>query len=212
MRTLPLSGFLGLHHAASDLRELGLATLSDGVNRPTERAARLLAHIDNARSEAVQRQATQEPLTIVGIPSEPLTYAGILNALAGLNDVLFVDPYLASVDLESLQKVGTVTRVLTGSRVVRDRGESGDRRTLLAISAGLKPELIVRTSLDIHDRYAIPASGPGLMLGASLGGTKTTTVLELSDEATGTIRDAHETVWRAAAPIDPLVPPQGTNA
>lgn len=207
LRSFPLSGFVGLHHVASDLRELGLVTAERGVNRPTERAQRLLKHTDIARLGAAEQSQNHEPRTIIGVPSEPLTYAGILTAMAGLNSVLFVDPYLAAVDLEVLQQVGTVSRVVTGPRLVKDRNEQGDRGTLLAISAGQKPELQVRISSGIHDRYAIPASGAGFMLGASLGGTKTTVVIELSEQATQTVRRAHETLWEDAAPVNPIIPP-----
>ncbi|CAN7412302.1 hypothetical protein [Microbacterium sp. Be9] len=207
LRSFPLSGFVGFQYIASDLRELGLATAERGVNRPTERAQRLLNHTDTARLEAADRSQNHEPRTIIGVPSEPLMYAGILSALAGLNSVLFVDPYLAAVDLEVLQRVGTVSRVLTGSRLVRDRDEQGDRETLLAISAGQQPELQVRISAGIHDRYALPASGAGFMLGASLGGTKTTVVIELSEEATRDLRETHEVLWQNAAPVSPIIPP-----
>lgn len=207
MRSFGLSGFMGLHHVASDLRELGLAVSTGELNRPTDRAPRLLTYLDTSRSAAAQVDQRPGPETIIGVPSEPLTYAGILSALAGLDDVLFVDPYLAAIDLEALQKVGTVSRALTGSRLVRDRDERGDRATLLAISAGRDPRLAVRVSAEIHDRYAIPSSGAGLMLGASLGGTKTTTILELSAEATQLVRANHERLWDSAQPISPIVAP-----
>lgn len=207
LRSFPLSGLVGFQYIASDLRQLGLATAEHGVNRPTVRAQRLLNHVDTARQEAAGRSQNHEPRTIIGVPSEPLTYAGILSAITGLNSVLFVDPYLAVVDLEVLQQVGTVSRVLTGPRLVRDRNEQGDRETLLAISAGRKPELPVRVSTGIHDRYALPASGAGFMLGASLGGTKVTVVIELSEEATQSVRETHEVLWRGAAPVSPIIPP-----
>lgn len=202
-----LTGSTGVHHVPSDLVSLGLADFFGGVYVPTDSGRRIIAYIDNERAAADQRETNHEPLTIIGIPSAPITYAGILTALAGLSEVLFVDPYLAAVDLGSLQRIPTVTRVLTGERLVGDRSEKGDRKTLLGIAAGSRPDLTVRTSTAIHDRYAIPSVGAGFILGASMGGKKLTTILELSDEAMATIRAKHEAIWADAAEVEPIVPP-----
>ena len=207
MRTFTFASTLLYTNVPMDLVALGLARTLSGTFFPTDRGRHLIEYTDATRRAAVRDGQGSESRTIIGVPSEPLTYASILAALAGLEEVLFIDPYLGAVDLEKLQEIRTVRRILTGERRVHDRNETGDRRTLLAVTAGRDTRVAVRTSSAIHDRYAIPANGPGLMLGASLGGTKTTVVLELSIDATQEIRERHETIWRQAVPIEPITAP-----
>lgn len=207
MASFPLSGFRGMRHVGSDLVALGLAEVALGGLQPSARAEAFLARVDRDQQRLLQDGMQGSGAAIVGVPNEPLVYASILTELARLDDVLFVDPYLAADDLVVLQQLDTIGRVLTGSKLVHDRREQGNRRALLAIAVGKKPGLEVRTSREIHDRYAIPRSGAGLMLGASLGSAKMTTVIRLSDEVTATLRAHLEGVWIGADPVDALTAP-----
>lgn len=209
LRNFGLAGHYGYLNEAPDLVALGLASQNLDTFTPTDAGRRLLESIDNAHNTAALQPGADEPTVIVGVPRERLFYSEILGEIVGKDDVLFVDPYLAAADLRVLSRLSAVTRVLTGSRPVADRGERDPERRVeaLAIVAGSRENLEVRLTAAIHDRFVLPARAPGLTLGASLAGSKITTAIELSPERSALIRDQHEEIWTQATPIDPIAPP-----
>lgn len=188
------------------LVNLGLASgsFSRGY-RPTDRAGLMLDALnrEDDRLQAASDSLREEPLTMVGKLDNPVFYAGLLREIAAMNGVLIVDPYLPTIEIPALGQIPSVTRVLTGSRPVRDeapRAQSTEQRRIqLAINLGaVDGRLQLRTANDIHDRYALPASGRGLLIGGSLGGRKVTTVVELSESATAQNRAHCDDIWDRA--------------
>jgi len=208
-RGLGLSGVFGLHHIADDLVALGLATSERGGYVPTDAGHRALANIDAATEAAARRTPDSAPVAVIGVARERVFYTAILGQLIDLTDVLVVDPYLGADDVQVLTRITSVSRVLTGPRPVRDRNEKDEtsRRDHLALAAGSRPGLEVRLTTAIHDRYMLPSEGAGLMLGASLGGSKVTTAVELSDDTTAEHRSTFDTIWAGADPVDPIIIP-----
>ncbi|WP_456506166.1 hypothetical protein [Arthrobacter sp. UYCu723] len=208
---LPLSGMMGSNFAAEDLETLGLIQRAGSAYSASEQGRKMIGYLDSRNIEPDTPPQTEELLHLVGKPSDPHFYAQVLSTLNNMDSVLLVDPYLAVADLNVITRVGKVSRVLTGPRPVIDRGESrndpGARHVALRISAGTNPRMDVRISTAIHDRYALPASGTGYMMGASMGSRKVTALVELSQSATKKLLEEHSEIWSAAEKIDPIVAP-----
>lgn len=163
MSGFPLSGMMGGNYVADDLESLGLIQRAGNTYFASEQGRNMIGYLHSQRIETSSPPGTDESLFLVGKPRDPLFYAGVLSTLSKMDSVLLVDPFLAVADLNVIAQVGTVSRVLTGPRPVIDRGEprnDKDERLLgLRFSAGISPQMDVRTSTAIHDRYALPASG-----------------------------------------------------
>ncbi len=213
-RGLGLSGVLGYQHIADDLVALGLATNALGSYRPTHAGQRALANIDAATEAATRRTPDSAPVAVIGVAREPVFYTAILGQLIDLTDVLVVDPYLGADDVHVLARITSVSRVLTGPRPVRDRNEKDEtsRREHLALAAGSRPGLKIRLTTAIHDRYMLPNEGAGLMLGASLGGSKVTTAVELSEDTTAEHRRTFDAIWADAEPVEPIIVPNSATS
>lgn len=207
---LPLSSVFGYHHIAGDLVALGLAQTAHGGYTPTDAGRRALANIDAAAEAASRRTPDSDPVAVIGVAREPVFYSAVLTQLVDLTDVLVVDPYLGADDVRVLARITSVSRVLTGPRPVKDRNEKSPESRLqhLALAAGSRPGLQVRLTTAIHDRYMLPREGAGLMLGASLGGSKVTTAVELSEDATTHHRTTFDSVWADAEAVDPIIAPE----
>jgi hypothetical protein len=207
----PLSGMLGSNFAVEDLEALGLIQRAGNVYSASEQGRNMIRYLDSRNDEPSAPSNNNELLLLVGKPSDPHFYAGVLSTLNNMDNVLLVDPYLAVADLNVVAQVGKVSRVLTGPRPVSDRGESRNdtaaRRVALRISAGTNSQMEVRISTAIHDRYALPASGTGYMMGASMGSRKVTALVELSESATKKLLEEHSEIWSAAEDIEPIVAP-----
>ncbi|WP_146244676.1 hypothetical protein [Curtobacterium sp. MCPF17_018] len=208
-RGLPLSHVYGYHHIADDLVALGLARTALGGYTPTDAGRRALANIDAAAEAAARRTPDSDPVAVIGVAREPVFYSAVLTQLIDLPDVLIVDPYLGADDVRVLARITSVSRVLTGPRPVKDRNEKSPESRLqhLALAVGTRPDLKVRLTTTIHDRYMLPSEGAGLMLGASLGGSKVTTAIELSEDATADHRGTFDTIWADAEPVEPIIIP-----
>lgn len=206
---LGLSGIFGFQHIADDLVALGLAKSARGGYAPTDAGLRALANIDAATEAAARRTLDSDPVAVIGVAREPVFYSAVLSQLVDLNDVLVVDPYLGADDVRVLARITSVSRVLTGPRPVEDRKEKSSESRLehLALAAGTRLGLEVRLTTAIHDRYMLPSGGAGLMLGASLGGSKVTTAVELSEDATADLRSTFATIWTEADSVDPITAP-----
>lgn len=207
--TFGLSGIMGYQGVPDDLVLLGLASWVDGRLQPTEEGRKALAYCERTRREALATESGEPHSLIVGIPSEPIVYAAILEEIAGMDRVMFVDRYLGASDAKVLVQIKSTERILTGPRPVVDRLEASPewREQQLSFAAGVRPEVEIRLSQAMHDRYALPATGRGLMLGSSLGGRKLTVALSLSEQATAELRAAHEKFWAEGQPITPLGAP-----
>jgi len=178
-RGFGLTSIIGYHHIADDPVALGLAQPVGGGYSPTDAGRRALANIDAATEAAARRTPNSDPVAVIGVAREPVFYSAVLGQLIDMTDVLVVDRYLGADDVRVLAKISSVTRVLTGPQPVKDRNEKSRdaRREHLALAAGIRPGLKMRLTMAIHDRYMLPSEGPGLMLGASLGGSKVTTAV-----------------------------------
>lgn len=207
---LPLSLVFGYQHIADDLVTLGLAQTVPGGYSPTDAGRRALTNIDALAEAAARQTPDSDPVAVIGVTREPVFYSAVLTQLVDMSDVLVVDPYLGADDVRVLARITSVSRVLTGPRPVRDRNEKSleSRHQHLALAAGTRPSLEVRLTTAIHDRYMLPSKGAGLMLGASLGGSKVTTAVELSEDATADHRSTFDAIWADADPVDPIVAPE----
>jgi hypothetical protein len=206
---LGLTFILGWQHIASDLEVLGLARRVNDKFVPTATAIRVAEKLERI-TDAHHPKDRNEPKVIVGVASAPLVYAQLLQELTTREDVIIVDPYLGAADVAVLGSLTSVRRVLTGPSPSRDRGEQNatTRREQLAIAAGTSHQLEVRTSRELHDRYMLPSSsGTGLMLGASLGGSKVTAAVEISEEATAMLLIEFNRIWSTAEPVVPIRAP-----
>lgn len=204
-----LSGAFHFQHIAEDLVALGVAKRVIGGYSPTDAGRRALANIDAATEAAVRRTPDSEPVAVIGVAREPVFYSAVLGQLVDLPDVLIIDRYLGADDVRVLARITSVSRVLTGPQPVKDRNEKSPASRLqhLALAAGTRPGLQVRLTTAIHDRYMLPSKGAGLMLGGSLGGSKVTTAVELSEAATADHRRTFDAIWVDAEPVDPIVAP-----
>jgi hypothetical protein len=57
---------------------------------------------------------------------------------------------------------------------------------------------------ELHDRYVLPASGVGLMIGTSLGGSQLTVITHLSEDTTQILRDHYEGLWAQGNVLAPI--------
>jgi hypothetical protein len=204
-----LAGIFGYQHIADDLVALGLAARVRGGYSPTEIGHRAMSNMDAAREAANRRTTENNPVAVIGVAREPVFYTAVLGHLVDMRDVLIVDRYLGADDVRVLAQITSVSRILTGPQPVRDRNEKSPetRRQHLALASGSRTGLEVRLTTEIHDRYMLPAEGAGLMLGASLGGSKVTTAVELSAGSTSAHRATFEGMWFDADPIKPILAP-----
>lgn len=207
----PLSGLMGGSHASQDLAVLGLIRREGDVYSASEQGNSLINYLDSRRSGSPVNAEANEPLFLVGSPSDPRFYGAVLETLSRMENVLLVDPFLAVADLNVIAQVGKIDRILTGNRPVLDRGEKRNdaqaRLVGLRIAAGMQAHLDLRTSTRIHDRYALPSEGKGYMIGASMGSQKVTSLVELSEPATKKLLREHLDIWSHAEKVQPLGAP-----
>lgn len=132
-------------------------------------------------------------LEIVIDPSNPFAYAQLMAKITSLGDCLIVDPYLDEQQLLTLAGFSNVTRILTGDK---NRKANGPVFGLVLHAA---PHLEVRTvkQAELHDRFAIPATGSVYMLGSSLNSIakRFGVVTTLEESSSRLISDNYKTIW-----------------
>lgn len=147
---------------------------------------------------------TESTLEVVIDPENPFAYAQLMAKLTSLEKCLIVDPYLDVDQLIVLAGFPNVTRILTGGK-----GLSSKEPAFALVLSGV-PHLEVRTvpQRDLHDRFAIPASGSVYMLGSSLNsiakrfGVATT----LEERTSRLIAENYQSMWERATQIAPQQP------
>ncbi|MEP7765840.1 hypothetical protein [Sanguibacter sp. 25GB23B1] len=177
---------------------------------PTSGGERMMKALDAVGNTELESGGLihREPVAIVGNPTDPIFYASILTELTHLENVLFVDRYLPAQVVGDLASLSSIRSILTGPGPVADEkvpNDTGERRLdRLRIQAGIGGGVSIRLSKQIHDRYALPDEGSGYIIGASLGGVKLTTMVQLSESATVSLRLEHEKIWDEATPVERL--------
>lgn len=140
---------------------------------------------------------------IVLNPDNPFAYAQALQALGSSSAAMLVEPYFRLEQLIAIAELENIDQVLMSPKVAqKDRSLVANGLAALPASRPLQ----VRFVDDLHDRYLIPhVEDPVLMLGASLGGVgkKVSTLTALGAVASQALREAHESLWRDATPIEP---------
>ncbi|MFS0700259.1 hypothetical protein AB6N24_09835 [Cellulomonas sp. 179-A 4D5 NHS] len=138
---------------------------------------------------------------------DPFAYAKAVTYLRTESPALLVDPYLRMAQLIDLDRVPTVERVLVGTKL--NAGDLAALGSAAKVIANKRP-LEVRKVSELHDRYLIPASGPVLMLGGSLGtiGRSPITLTTLSASLSDTVREVYEKKWADAEVVEPPTLPE----
>lgn len=152
-----------------------------------------------------------KPLEVVGRLEDPVTYAELLAEIDKCRDSLIIEPYIPPTEFASLLKLPEVRRVLTKETFIIQHGEkvgANDRRRQLAIALGARSDaelrVLPKAIKELHDRYVLPSSGNGLMIGTSLGGTQLTVVVHLSEDSTQTLREHYDKLWSQAEAVEPI--------
>ena len=149
-------------------------------------------------------------LEVVGRLEDPSTYSRLLTEIDKQIGALIIDPYLPPAALLTLLELPNVTRIL--SKDTRINGQSQDeRRRHLAITLGARSDVELRflpsSIRELHDRYVIPTSGEGLMIGTSLGATQVTVMTHLGSDTTEHLRDHYEDLCLKADRLEPIERP-----
>jgi hypothetical protein len=146
-----------------------------------------------------QREVSEEEAVAITVKADdPLSYARVMGRIAGHDEAMLVDAYIAVEPLVSLLQQTRVTRILT-SRKGREREAAARIASLVTLlqrlDAGRPVEL--RATDGIHDRFIIARSGPVEMLGTSMGaiGRHVTVYTPLEEPAAGAVRQIHEDLW-----------------
>jgi hypothetical protein len=106
---------------------------------------------------------------------DPLSYAQVMRRIAGHDEAMFVDAYIAVEPLLSLLQQTRVTRILT-SRKGRAKEAASRIASLVTLPERLDAGRPVECGVTdgIHDRFVIPPSGAVGMLGTSMGASEGT--------------------------------------
>lgn len=146
-------------------------------------------------------------LEVVGRLEDPITYSQLLTEIDKQSHALVVDPYLPSGDLLTLIELPSVERVLTLDLSIKGQKQD-ERRRHLVIGLGARPDLELRflpkEIMELHDRYVLPATGAGLMIGTSLGGSQLTVVTHLGADSSDVLRQHYAELWEQGIPLAPI--------
>jgi hypothetical protein len=191
------------------LRDVGWASVVNGVIGISDLGMQVL---EASRDDAALESRLDEPLEIIVRPDDPFSYVQLLREIGKLDDVLVVDPYLPSADLEMLVKYPNVKRVLTVDTDVAGERKAVRRTNLANIlgAVGGRVELRMDKSRPkkVHDRLVLPRRGFALTMGASLGAFQTTALVRLSEPTSDLLRPNYEAIWRDAEHLDPTALPR----
>ncbi|WP_348788452.1 hypothetical protein [Leifsonia sp. NPDC080035] len=160
---------------------------------------------------SARKSVEAKPLEVVGRLEDPVTYAELLAEVDKCKDSLVVEPYIPPAEFASLLKLPEVKRVLTKETYIIQGGKRvsvTDRRRNLAIALGGRSDAELRVLpkeiKELHDRYVLPSSGSGLMVGTSLGGSQLTVVVHLSEDSTQTLLQHYDELWAKAEVVEPI--------
>lgn len=149
-------------------------------------------------------------IEVIGRLEDPFTYAALLTQVDSREHALVVDPFLPAPELSSLLRLPRVERVLTRrTHLSGKRKQDADtRNTHLQIALGANPSVELRLLpnevRELHDRLVLPASGPGLVIGTSLGGSHLTVITSLGEDTTRELRTYYDSLWDQAVPLEPI--------
>lgn len=179
------------------LFRVGWAERNDDGITPTPLGAAVL----QALNAPVVDVSSEDPVTVVIDPDDPLAYARVFGLIVSQDEGLVVDPYLDHKEFFELFEIASVTRILTS-----DRGLNSKRPIIEKALASLDGRVQVRTLSEkmLHDRFFIPNIGNVLVFGSSLNSLtrRPGVVTPLADiTASGAIREAYEKLWASASAI-----------
>lgn len=157
---------------------------------------------------APAQAAAIEPLEIVVRPDDPFTYVQMLREIAKLDDVMIIDPYLPSPDLEALVRYPNVKRVLTIDADVVGEKKSVRRTNLANVLGATDHPVELRvdkttTPKRLHDRLVLPSRGSALTMGASLGALQPTALVHVGEGTTDVLRTHYEAIWATSEKLEP---------
>lgn len=191
-------------HVAAYLVDTGLAIDHGGGLKLTKVGAALREGLQREEGRVGHEQPLLE---VVGRLQDPVVYAKLLTEIDKLENVMVVDPYLPSEDLLALLGLPAVNRVLSRDTHIRGQAQE-DRRRRLQIAIGARPDVELRFqspgARELHDRVVLPETGPGLMMGTSLGGAQMTVITHLSDDTTVVLREHYEQLWVESEQVAPI--------
>jgi len=149
---------------------------------------------------------SEEPISVIVDPKDPLAYARIFNLVSLQSVGLLVDPYLKFPQLVDLSEVTAVRRIL-----ISDHDLSKTKPTFAhALSALADPPEVRYLPLQrLHDRFFISDQGQVLSFGSSLNSiAKRPGVITPITDATATeaIRQSYEKLWVEGIVIEPKGP------
>ncbi|KQV07340.1 hypothetical protein [Leifsonia sp. Root112D2] len=194
-------------------REIAQYLLKTGMAEDEERNDELsltpvgLAFLRGLEKIESSGTSGESVLEVVGRLEDPITYSKLLTEIDKQPSALVIDPYLPSGDLLTLIELPSVKRVLTRDISIKGQKQE-ERKRHLAIALGARPEVELRflpvEIKELHDRYVLPSSGEGLMIGTSLGGSQLTVVTHLGADSTDVLLKHYETLWEQATPLAPI--------
>ncbi|WP_344754652.1 hypothetical protein [Gryllotalpicola koreensis] len=178
---------------------LGWATVQHGHVRPTKLGMAVLQELNRPTVDV----STDEPVTVVIDPTDPLAYARVFDVITGQSAGMIVDPYLGTPQFFDLADVPSVTRILTGDQ------DMSRKRPILAhgLAAVTRPlEVRYLPAKELHDRFFIPDLGDVVIFGSSLNtiSRRPGVITPLPDKAASeAIRGAYQRLWERAVVIEP---------
>ncbi|MFE6254556.1 hypothetical protein [Agromyces sp. NPDC057865] len=154
-----------------------------------------------AAERPIPADPSNEPLTVIIDPHDPLSYARIFDLMTAYGRGLLVDPYLSLDGLADLISISEVDRALTSDR--------NQRRRLDLLAHGLgaaqtPPEVRTVAAEQLHDRFFIPDDGPVFVLGSSLNtiSKRPGVVTPVADPNAGSaIRETYARIWNSSEPL-----------
>ncbi len=162
-----------------------------------------LSALGRALLRHVSAAGREEDLQVVMLDrDDPVAYPLLVGYLAELGTGLLVDPYLKVRNFQDLTQHTKVNRVLMRN----DGTQVKEFATISLLAAAADSPIEVRASERLHDRYFIPSEGTARSIGTSLNGVgrKYATVFStVPAEAEAAVREYHQALWEAAAPVEP---------
>lgn len=164
------------------------------------------AAVLNAHSDL---ETDESEFELVIRPEVPLDYGALYREISRTTDAMIVDAYFAGPSLDYVAPIEEVKRILIAETNTQVDGswtkrKEDFRRRLKLSGTHIEIRTVPKKNSGLHDRFVLPTSGQGLMLGGSFGGQKPNTVVTLSAGTTSLHRQYYDGIWAKAVPLPPL--------